>query len=238
MRIAIIGYGKMGKTIERVALQRGHQISYRIDSLNKSDIYLLSPENTDVAIEFSQPDTAFLNLKHCLEQNVAIVCGTTGWLSQQTLVENICKESGGSFFYASNYSIGVNLFFRLNEIFAELMSKHADYDVSLEEIHHIEKLDAPSGTAISLAKDILKIIQSKKQWVKGNATQASDLGIVSKREDEVAGTHIVSYQSEIDQIDIKHTAFTREGFAQGAVMAAEWLFGKKGVFGMKDMLNF
>jgi 4-hydroxy-tetrahydrodipicolinate reductase len=238
MNIALIGYGKMGKTLERVAQSRGHHISYRIDSLNKSDLYLLSPENTDVAIEFTQPNTAFKNLKYSIEQGVAVVCGTTGWLSQRTLIENMCKEKNGAFFYASNYSIGVNILFRLNELLAQIMCTQPAYKVQIEEIHHTEKLDAPSGTAITLAEGVMDLLKEKQQWVNFLSDHPNELSIISKREHDVPGTHSIQYKSDLDEIEIKHTAHTREGFALGAILAAEWLKDKKGVFGMKDLLRF
>lgn len=237
MRIALIGYGKMGKTIERIAIERGHTISAIIDVHNKEDIKNLNGTVADVAIEFSQPESAFLNISHCLENNLPIVSGTTGWLKKKPVLDEICRQNNGSFFYASNYSIGVNIFFHLNKILAGLMKKFPDYDISMEEIHHTEKKDAPSGTAITLAEGLMSQNSSKTKWVNEPTENDDELEIISKRIDQVAGTHTVFYNSPIDTIEIKHTAHSREGFAQGAVMAAEWTAKNRGVFGMNDLLK-
>jgi len=237
MRIALIGYGKMGKTIERIAIERGHTISAIIDVHNKEDIKTLNGGIADVAIEFSQPESAFLNISHCLENNLPIVSGTTGWLKKKPVLDEICRQNNGSFFYASNYSIGVNIFFHLNKILAGLMKKFPDYAVSMEEIHHTEKKDAPSGTAITLAEGLMSQNSSKTKWVNQISDNDDELEIISKRIDDVPGTHTVFYNSPIDTIEIKHTAHSREGFAQGAVMAAEWTAKNRGVFGMNDLLK-
>jgi len=237
MRIALIGYGKMGKTIERIAIERGHTISAIIDVHNKEDIKKLNGTVADVAIEFSQPESAFLNISHCIENNLPIVSGTTGWLSKKPVLDEICRQNNGSFFYASNYSIGVNIFFHLNKILAGLMKKFPDYAIEMEEIHHTEKKDAPSGTAITLAEGLMSQNSTKTKWVNEPTENADELEIVSKRIDNVPGTHTVFYNSPIDTIEIKHTAHSREGFAQGAVMAAEWTAKNRGVFGMNDLLK-
>lgn len=228
----------MGQTIEKIALSKNHQISLIIDHHNLSDLKLIHPDNTDVAIEFTQPESAFENLRYCMEQQVPAVSGTTGWLDRRSELEAICLQNQSAFFYASNYSIGVNIFFKVNQFLAKLMSQQSNYSLSLEEIHHTEKKDAPSGTAITLAQDIMLQIPHKTSWI-NEATDSKDLiGIISKRESHVPGTHTVKYACQIDEIEIKHTAYSREGFAQGAVLAAEWLKDKKGVFGMDDMLSF
>lgn len=234
MQILLVGYGKMGKTIERIAIERGHQITGRIDVDNQQD---LDNAKADVAIEFSHPDAAFENIKKCLTKNIPVVCGTTGWLSKKAEIERLTKENKGTFFYASNYSLGVNLFFKLNEHLAKLMKTFNVYDVSMEEIHHTEKKDAPSGTAITLAEGVLKHVERKKQWVNSESKNSEDLGIKSFRIGTVPGTHTVKYTSLMDDIEIKHTAHTRESFAVGAVMVAEWIKDKKGVLNMDDFLK-
>ncbi len=231
MKIALLGYGKMGKTIESIAIERGHEVVLKID-INHPPYDI---KQADVAIDFSQPGAAFNNLKNCIENNVPVVCGTTGWLSKFDDITDLCTQKNGAFIYASNFSIGVNLFFKVNEYLAKLMQNVKEYDVEMEEIHHIHKLDEPSGTAITLAEQIIEN-SDKKNW----DLQISDidnLRINSKREGEVPGTHIIKYASNVDSIEIKHTAFNRNGFALGAVVAAEWLFGKEGVFTMKDVLG-
>jgi dihydrodipicolinate reductase len=237
MRIALIGYGKMGKTIERIAIERGHTISAIIDVHNKEDIKKLNGSVADVAIEFSQPESAFSNISHCIENNLPIVSGTTGWLTKKPVLDEICRQNNGSFFYASNYSIGVNIFFHLNKILAGLMKKFPDYAIEMEEIHHTEKKDAPSGTAITLAEGLMSQNPTKTKWVNEPTENTDELEIISKRIDNVPGTHTVFYNSPIDTIEIKHTAHSREGFAQGAVMAAEWTAKNRGVFGMNDLLK-
>lgn len=237
MRIALIGYGKMGKTIERIAVERGHTIAAIIDVSNKEDIKNLNGNIADVAIEFSQPESAFANISHCIENNLPVVSGTTGWITKKPVLDELCRQNNGSFFYASNYSIGVNIFFHLNKILAGLMKKFPDYQVNMEEIHHTEKKDAPSGTAITLAEGVLSNYPGKVKWVNDPTENLDELEIVSKRIDQVAGTHTVFYNSPIDTIEIKHTAHSREGFAQGAVMAAEWTAVRKGVHSMNDLLK-
>jgi len=231
MKIALLGYGRMGKTIERIAVKRGHDIVLKIDN-NHAMFDICQAE---IAIDFSDPSAAYHNLKNCIENDIPVVCGTTGWLTKYDEIVDFCNRKQGAFIYASNFSVGVNLFFNLNAYLAKMMKNLKDYDVTMEEIHHIHKLDAPSGTAITLAEQVLEN-SSKKQWKIDNAA-ADDLHIHVKREDEVPGTHSIQYKSEVDAIEIKHTAFNREGFALGAVIAAEWLVNKKGVFGMNDVLN-
>ena len=238
MKLALIGYGKMGKIVEEVGLARGHQISWRIDIDNWNDIKKLSPANTDAAIEFSHPDGAFENIKSCLLQKVAVVSGTTGWLNNKSEIEKLCTDLQGAFFYASNFSLGVNIVFRVNEYLARIMDNFPDYKVDITEIHHTEKKDAPSGTAISLAEGIVANLKRKDGWAGKDSGDPSRIKIESLREGKVPGTHYVRYQSEADEIELKHEAFGRKGFAIGAVMVAEWIKGKKGIFTMKDFLKF
>ncbi|MFZ5972446.1 MAG: 4-hydroxy-tetrahydrodipicolinate reductase [Bacteroidota bacterium] len=235
MKILLIGYGKMGKAIEAIALARGHQITGRIDvPSNAWEI----PAGSDVAIEFTHPDSAVGNLRKCFNAGLPVVCGTTGWLSQKYEVDKECREKNGAFFYASNYSLGVNIFFKVNEYLARLMDHHEEYEITIDETHHTQKKDAPSGTAITLAEGILKHVNRKAHWVSQKATSAAHLLIRSHRIDPAPGTHVVAYRSAIDDIEITHTAHSREGFATGAVLAAEWLKDKTGVFGMDDLLRF
>ncbi len=231
MKIALVGYGKMGKIIGEIAESRGHEV---VAKLNESPT-LENLNNPDVVIEFSNPEVAFNNIKMCLENKIPVVCGTTGWLDQKPEIEKIATENETAFLYGSNFSLGVNLFFALNEKLADLMKNFAEYKVQLEEIHHTHKKDAPSGTAISLAEGIIKNDHRFDAW-KLDETKGNELGIFAIREDEVPGTHSIFYRSEVDEIEIKHTAFNRNGFALGAVIAAEWIQGKKGNFSMKDVL--
>lgn len=232
MKIALVGYGKMGKIIHQIALKRGHDVVATLDETPT----LEKLNNPDVVIEFSSPESAFGNIKFCLENKIPVVAGTTGWLEKKPEVEKIALENETGFLYGSNFSLGVNLFFALNEKLAEMMAPFQnDYSCQLEEIHHIHKLDAPSGTAISIAEGIFKH-SDFKTW-KLDETQGTELGITAIREGEVPGTHSVFYRSEVDEIEIKHTAFNRNGFAVGAVIAAEWLPGKVGNFGMKQVLG-
>jgi 4-hydroxy-tetrahydrodipicolinate reductase len=237
MRIALLGYGKMGKAIEKVALERGNEVVFRIDLNNASDKQLITKDNVDAVIEFSSPHSAYVNLEFCMKSGLKTVCGTTGWLESRREIEQLCVQNKASFFYASNYSIGVNLFFKVNEFLAKLMAPHQQYEIFTSEIHHTEKLDAPSGTAITLAEGILSNNTTKKSWVNNQIAAKEELPIWSSREGKVPGTHTIKYISEIDEIEIKHTAYTRMGFALGAVLAAEWLQGKEGVFGMNDLLS-
>jgi 4-hydroxy-tetrahydrodipicolinate reductase len=232
MKIALVGYGKMGKIIHQIALKRGHDVVATLDETPT----LEKLNNPDVVIEFSSPESAFGNIKFCLENKIPVVAGTTGWLEKKPEVEKIALENETGFLYGSNFSLGVNLFFALNEKLAEMMAPFQnDYSCQLEEIHHIHKLDAPSGTAISIAEGIFKH-SDFKSWIL-DETQGTELGITAIREGEVPGTHSVFYRSEVDEIEIKHTAFNRNGFAVGAVIAAEWLPGKVGNFGMKQVLG-
>lgn len=237
MKILILGYGKMGKTIEQIALKRNHTVPYKIDLSNKQELIDLKKEEVDVAIEFSSPESAYENIKICLEKGIPVVSGTTGWLDKKPEIEKLTKDTNGGFFYASNYSVGVNLFFHLNKILARIMKNFPDYGVSMEEIHHTEKKDAPSGTAITLAEGILENLENKNSWINSDTNKADELSIISKRIEKVPGTHTIEYSSKIDSIEIKHTAHSREGFAEGSVIAAEWLIGKTGIFGMDDMLK-
>lgn len=231
MKIALLGYGKMGKTIERLALGKGHTVVFKISSnSSEGDIEL-----ADVAIEFSTPETAVANLKKCFELNIPVVSGTTGWLEHYDEIIKICEQRNGSFLYASNFSVGVNLFFNLNRYLAKLMQPWDEYKVSIEEIHHTEKKDAPSGTAITIAEGIIEN-SAKKTW-NLDAKSEEEINIAAKRIADVKGTHIVSYDSEIDKIEIKHEAHSRDGFAIGAIIAAQWLQNKKGVHTMKDVLG-
>jgi 4-hydroxy-tetrahydrodipicolinate reductase len=236
MRIVLIGYGKMGKEIERIAIDRGHQIVSKIDIENPDDLISLTNKEVDVAIEFSNPVSAFSNIMKCIEKQIPIVCGTTGWLEKKAEVEKATHSFDSTFFYASNYSIGVNLFFKLNKQLAKLMQPHAGYDIYTNEIHHIEKKDSPSGTAITIAEGIMSHYPNKNKWVNNEIPGADEIAIWSQRESTKPGTHTVKYISKVDQIEVTHEAFSREGFALGAVIAAEWILGKKGVLGMDDML--
>ncbi|PLK42891.1 4-hydroxy-tetrahydrodipicolinate reductase [Emticicia sp. TH156] len=239
MRIALLGYGKMGKVIEQIALQRGHEISARIDIGNRTELLSVIPENTDVVIEFSSPESAYGNLKYCMEFGLPAVCGTTGWLQHKPEIEKLCQENSGAFFYASNYSIGVNLFFEINKALARLMNPYmGEYKVSTNEIHHTEKKDSPSGTAITLAQGLIENLNSKTTWVNNQIAQENEVPIWSSREGKVPGTHEIKYISDVDQLEIKHIAHSRNGFALGAVIAAEWLRDKTGIFGMNDLLGF
>lgn len=231
MKIALLGYGKMGKVIERIALERGHEIVLRKASSDSFD----GLADADVAIDFSIPDAAVGNISACLNGNVPVISGTTGWLEQYHDVAQLCEEKQGAFIYGSNFSLGVNIFFELNTHLAKMMANLKQYKVTLEEIHHTQKLDAPSGTAITLAKDIINH-SDYAGWAIGNPKEG-DIFIDAKRIEGVPGTHTVKYNSDIDAIEIKHTAHNREGFALGAVVAAEWLLGKKGVYSMKDVLG-
>lgn len=235
MNILIIGYGKMGKTIEKIASERGHIIVKAIDQddqLKESDI-----KDAQVAIEFTQPDAAFNNIMFCLQHRLPVISGTTGWLGKKGEVEAFCKKKDGTFFYASNFSIGVNLFFKLNKILAGIMHNHPQYKVSIEEIHHTEKKDSPSGTAITIAEGILPNYKEKKSWINEPSENKSSLEIISFREPGIPGTHTVKYGSDLDEIMIKHTAHKRESFALGAVLVAEWIIDKKGVLSMDDFLK-
>ena len=238
MKIALIGYGKMGKTIEQIALQRGHQIVSIIDINNTADFDSEAFRSADVAIEFTTPATALGNYMRCFEANVPVVSGTTGWLSHLDEVKAKCEQEGKTFFYASNFSVGVNIFFALNRYLAKIMNGFPAYDVRMTEVHHIHKLDAPSGTAITLAEGILDNVERKERWTLETAEQPTDLPIHAIREGEIPGIHEIIYESEADTISIKHDAKSRAGFALGAVIAAEFTAGKKGFLGMNDLFHF
>jgi 4-hydroxy-tetrahydrodipicolinate reductase len=237
MNLLIIGYGKMGKSIEAIAKEKGHNIAGIIDVHNQAFLNDIDPFIVDVAIEFSQPDAAFENIRICLQRGIKILSGTTGWLDMKEEVKNLCISNKGTFFYASNYSIGVNLFFRLNAYLATLIKDYPQYEVTMKEIHHTEKKDAPSGTAISLAEDIISNIPAIKNWEEGNSKNPESLSIKSERTGDVPGTHIINYESEVDGIEIKHEAFSRKGFALGAVLVADWLKDKQGMLDMNDFLE-
>jgi len=238
MRILILGYGKMGKIIEEIAEDRGHTIAHKININNTQALKFIDSKEIDVAIEFSQPNAAFENISYCLSNNIPVLCGTTGWLDKKTEAEELCEKNNGTFFYASNYSLGVNLFFRLNEHLAQMMEQHPGYKTEVLEIHHTEKLDSPSGTAITLAQGIIDNIFSKSSWENKPTDKDEVLSIISKREPNVPGTHIIKYESEVDEIEITHTAKSRTGFALGAVLVAEWILDKKGVLSMNDFMKF
>lgn len=232
MKIALFGYGKMGKTIERLAVERGHSIVAKFDK----EVQDGTLADADVAIDFSIPTEAFNNITKCFDLTIPIVSGTTGWLEKFTAATTICKKKNGAFIYASNYSLGVNLFFELNQQLAKMMARFDDYKVSMEEVHHTQKLDAPSGTAITLAEGVIANTD-KNSWTLDVTKSDDELPIVAKRTENVPGTHTVAYNSVVDEIEIKHTAKNRDGFALGAIIAAEWLQDKKGVFTMKDVLG-
>ena len=237
MKLALLGYGKMGKEIENTALERKHSIELTIDINNQHDLIAVNLRKADVAIDFSTPDSAYGNIMKCFEADIPVVCGTTGWLDRFDEVVGYCKANQKSFFYASNFSIGVYLFFDINRKLARVMNRFTDYDVSIEETHHIHKLDAPSGTAIALAKDIISEIDRKKQWELGNETKPESLLIKAIRENEIPGIHKVTYDSAIDSISVTHSAKNRKGLAQGAVLAAEFIYNKKGFFTMSDLMG-
>ena len=237
MIIALIGYGKMGKTIESIALERGHTAELKIDIDSMADFTKENLLQCDVAIEFTGPHSAKDNITKCLDAGIPVVSGSTGWLDALDEVNDLCKEKNGSLLYASNFSVGVNIFFEVNKKLAQLMTGHDAYSVSMEEIHHTQKKDAPSGTAITLAEQILEAIPAKKKWVNNETTDPEALQIISRREDPAPGTHSVVYSSAVDDIEIIHTAHNRNGFALGAVLAAEYICDKKGIFSMKNVLG-
>jgi len=237
MKIALSGYGKMGKEIEKIALERGHEIIVTFNDPSDWNEKLDELANADVAIEFSMPHSVVSNIFKCFDANVPVVVGTTGWFEQLDHVKDVCKEHNQSLLYASNFSIGVNLFFELNKTLAKLMNEHESYAVSLEETHHTAKVDSPSGTAIKLANDVIDNLERKDVWINEKSDKDYELEIESLRVENVPGTHVVKYDSEIDSIEITHTAKSRVGFAKGAVLAAEWLPTKKGVFTMSDLLK-
>lgn len=231
MNIALLGYGKMGKIIERIATERGHSISLRADSKTTT----LDFSTADVAIDFSLPSTAISNIKSAIDNKIPVISGTTGWLDNYDDIVTYCNSKNGAFLYASNFSLGVNIFFEVNRVLASLITKYPDYKLDIEEIHHTQKLDAPSGTAITLAEDIINT-SNYKNWTLDNP-EKDEIQIEAKRIVDVPGTHSINYSSKVDTLEIKHTAHNREGFALGAVVASEWIADKKGVFNMKDVLN-
>jgi len=237
MNIALIGYGKMGKIIEEIALQRGHIVVLKIDVNNQEDFTKENIAKADVAIEFTGPHSAYENVKKAISFGVPLVCGSTGWLENLEEIKKICADKKGSFLYASNFSIGVNIFFEINKRLAALMAPHKDYEVSITEIHHTQKRDSPSGTAITIAEGVMENIPGKKRWVNHISDNTDELEILSERVDPAPGTHKVKYSSAIDDIEIIHTAHSRMGFAAGAVLAAEYIHDKKGVFSMKEVLG-
>ena len=237
MKIALIGYGKMGKAIEEIAVNRGHEIVLKIDEYNLADFNKKNTSEANVAIEFTGPHSAYDNVRKALGFDVPLVCGSTGWLEKLDDIKNLCQERKGSFIYASNFSVGVNIFFEVNKKLAALMAPQKNYEVQVTEIHHTQKKDAPSGTAITIAEQILENLKRKKNWVNRISDKVEELEIISERVDPAAGTHKVKYSSAIDDIEIIHTAHSRQGFALGAVLAAEYIHDKKGIFTMKDVLN-
>lgn len=237
MKIALVGYGKMGKTIERIAIQRGHEVVLRISSSNQDELNKEQLSQADVVIEFTNPEAAYANVQKCLSTGIPVVCGSTGWNDKLEQAYKICAENNTALLQSSNFSIGVNLFFEVNAILAKMMNPYSEYEVSIEETHHTHKKDAPSGTAITIAERVIENLNRKKTWVNTQPNATNELSIVAHRIDEVPGTHMVKYSSAIDDIELVHTAHNRDGFALGAVVAAEFLLGKKGVFSMKDVLG-
>lgn len=238
MKIALIGYGKMGKEIEQIALSRGHSVVLKIDINNSGELTAENLAKADVAIEFTSPETAVKNYLRCFGSGIPVVSGSTGWLDKKTEVENACRENDGCFFYASNFSLGVNIFFAVNKFLAGVMKDFPQYDVSMREVHHTQKLDAPSGTAITLAEDIITFGDKKTNWTINEPKSENELHINPIREGLVPGIHSVKYNSEVDFIEITHSAYSRKGFAFGAVLAAEFCLGKKGILSMTDLLKF
>jgi len=238
MKIALIGYGKMGKEIEQIAINRGHTIVLTIDLNNLEELTVANLSRADIAIEFTSPKTAVQNYIKCFEAGIPVVSGTTGWLAQKSEVEKECLSRKGCFFYASNFSLGVNIFFELNQHLARIMNHFPQYEVSITEVHHTQKLDAPSGTAITLAEEIIAVNDKKSSWTINETKSDNELYIKPIREGVVPGIHTINYNSEVDFIEITHSAYSRKGFAMGAVLAAEFSFGKKGILSMTDLLKF
>lgn len=241
MKVALIGYGKMGKAIEEVINETNENaerpVQEVVKKIDNEDFTADDLREADVAIEFTKPQSAYDNVMKCFEAGIPVVSGTTGWMNRIEEAKKLCEKEGQTLFYASNFSIGVNIFFEINNRLARLMNQQPQYDLSIHEVHHTEKLDAPSGTAITLAEGILKNMERKQKWVNKAPENEKDLPVLSYREKDVPGIHIVNYESEFDSLEIKHTAHSRKGFATGAVKAAEWVIGKKGFFGMRDMLK-
>ena len=238
MDIALIGYGKMGKAIEAIAVEKGHQVILKIDIHNIEELTSQNLKKCDVAIEFTNPHNAVKNILRCFDAGTPVVCGTTGWLDSLEEVQQTCQQKDGTFLCASNFSIGVNIFFEINKYTASLMNAQEEYNVSIEETHHTQKKDSPSGTAITLAEQIIQNIERKSNWINSTSNNIQELEIVSKRIDPAPGTHKIKYTSVVDDIEIIHTAHNRQGFAKGAILAAEYLQSKKGIFTMKDVLGF
>jgi len=245
MNIALIGYGKMGQIIERFAIERGHEIALKIGSTNLDELTVSNLRKADVAIDFSLPDVAIKNIYTCFEANVPLIVGTTGWYGQLQEIKNECLQGNHTLLYGSNFSIGVNLFFHINEVLAKMMNNYPAYDVQVEEIHHTQKLDAPSGTAMTIAEGIIENLDRKTEWINELSGQGltevmkkDQLLIASERIENIPGTHTVVYSSEVDEIELKHTANSRAGFALGAVVAAEWLQNKQGFYNITDIFNF
>lgn len=227
----------MGRAIEEIAEERGHKIKHKININNIQALKFIEADDVDVAIEFSEPAAAFENVKSCLEKGIPVITGTTGWLDKIEEARQLCRKHNGTFFFASNFSLGVNLFFKLNSYLASMMQHHQNYDVKITETHHIEKKDAPSGTAITLAEGIMEHLENKKSWKNENSDDPNIVPIESLREPDVPGTHVIRYTSTVDDLEIRHTAHSRAGFALGAVLVSEWIIGKKGVLGMDDFMN-
>ena len=237
MKLALIGYGKMGKEIEKIAQSRGHKTELIIDVDNQEDLTVENLKKCDVAIEFTIPDSAVDNYFKCFEAGIPVVSGTTGWLDRKNEVYEKCKETNGTFFYGSNFSVGVNLFFELNKTLARLMGTHPEYSPEMTEVHHTQKMDAPSGTAISLAEDLIEVHPEIEKWLKETKNEDNELPVKSERRGEVPGIHTIKYDSDVDYIEITHSAKSRKGFALGAVLAAEYSLDHKGILSMKDMLK-
>ena len=237
LNILLIGYGKMGHAIEVEAVNRGHQVVYKSDRDHPLDHLNITAQKIDVAIEFTSAQSALENISFCFNKNIPVISGTTGWVNELPIAIEKCNDLGGTFLYSSNFSIGVNIFFELNKRLAQLMESHREYDITIKEIHHTAKKDKPSGTAITLAEEIIKNNSQKKSWLNEPVKNEDELFIESERTEDVPGTHLISYNSEIDQIELKHTAHNRRGFALGAVLAAEFIAGKKGVYTMQDVLQ-
>lgn len=237
MKIALLGYGRMGKSIEGFAVEKEHEVVLRIGKGNVPDLTIHNLQKADVAIDFSLPSSAYENIKMCIDAGIPVVSGTTGWTDRLKEMQEYCTEKNGAFLYASNFSVGVNIFFEINELLAKLMNHHAQYDIKMDEIHHIHKLDSPSGTGITLANQIIQNIDRKSKWEEAEQVDDETIAIHSKRIGLTPGTHGIQYSSPIDTIDIVHTAHSRDGFAKGALSAAEWMIGKKGIFSMKDVLG-
>lgn len=237
MKIALIGYGKMGKAIEEIATEHGHIIPLKITTSNLADLTQKNLEQCDVAIEFTNPENAVNNMKACIDAGIPVVCGSTGWTEQEGDIKNYCLEHDGTLIYASNFSIGVNIFFQINKQLAKMMASRKEYAVSIQEIHHTQKKDAPSGTAITLAQQIIAERDDKSEWTLDNSPQQNQIGITSTRTDPAPGTHHIIYSSAVDNIEITHTAHNRKGFAAGALIAAEYIAGRKGIFTMEDVLK-